>query len=156
MLIVPVEAIFYSTARIGPVITGTMDVNPYQVYHVKIEVMKTDLDGADERIDAIYINGEHFGSCNPDANDCTYWDCSKSNHGDSLTKTFIRSNNGLVNIRLLYSSTVNNCEHTCTHHCSWNNIKVQALAHVTLTPYEGNIFYGFDKVTIIYICYNIR
>ena len=132
-----------------------MDVNPYQLYHVKIEVMKTDLDGADERIDDIYINGENFGSCNPDANDCTYWDCSQSNHGDSLTKSFIRSSNGLVNIRLLYSSTVNNCEHTCLHHCSWNSIKVQALAHVTLTPFEGNIFYGFDKVTIIYICYNI-
>ena len=122
---------FYSSSRHAPVISGTIDVVPNQLYQVGIEVMRTDTDSETEKVSNIKMNSESFGSCNPDGaqHACTYYDCSHRNHGDYLIKTSIRSSTGQIAVELNYSGGVN-LEATCT----WNNIKVTAVARVSLTP----------------------
>ena len=112
-----------------------MDVVQNQSYRVKVEVLRTDTEDPDEKVSAITLNGEHFGSCNPDGGqaECSYFDCLRPNNGDYLNKTVIRSSDGQIRIELRYSNNVHNVP------CPLNGISVTAAARVTLTPIQGEI-----------------
>ena len=143
-LAIPVQGTFYSTASVAPVISGTINVLPNTLYKVKIEVARTDTDDANEKVSSIILNGENFGSCNPNGQACnppTYYDCKYVNHGDSLTTQTVQSSDEQITIELHYSDEVEmvNVLNDPKYPCTWNNTLVSAVARVTLTPTEGEI-----------------
>ena len=127
---------FYSTKRGGPVITGAIYGIPNQVYRVKIEVLKIDLDHGHEYVSSITLNGKNFGTCTGmGTNDCgSFHDCSQNIDGYVTTRNSITSTNGRINIVLRYTPSVNCCQ------CTWKGIpNVQAVARITLNTIAGEI-----------------
>ena len=98
--------------------------------------MRTDTDQPTEKVSNIEMNSERFGSCNPDGrlNECTFYDCSRKNHGDYLTRQDIRSSGGQIDIELTFSTDVNSGPS-----CQWLGSNVMTAARVSLTPINGNL-----------------
>ena len=105
----------------GPLIEQTITVTPNIIYHVKIEVMITDLDGNTEYAD-ISINGNNVGRCNPfyGYGSCAWYTCA-------ISPTKATSTNSDLMIRLQYSPAVGSTT------CSYDDQIGHAVARVTLT-----------------------
>ena len=99
--------------------------------------MRTDTQDENEKVLNITINGEDFGSCNPDGIDCncTFYDCSQDHWGDHLTKQEVRAMDGKINVRIIYSADVD--YRPC---CFLDDTLVTAGARVSLTPPDGIIY----------------
>ena len=123
---------FYSNSSKAPIIHGTFGVVANQLYHVQIEVMRTDTGSSDEKVSSITLNDASFGSCNPDGddNECTYYECPYSNNVDHLTKQEIYSIDDQIEIELRYTDTVDSTQPVCPG----NNTFVTAAVRVTLDP----------------------
>ena len=100
--------------------------------------MRTDTAQPSQKVKYIKIDDRNIGSCNPDGNDCTFYDCALNHNGDNLSEKIIRSNKqGKLKVQVKYSDDVQN-----TPNCEWKDaneeiIKVQAVARFSLYPIEG-------------------
>ena len=129
------------TSWIGSII----NVVPYVPYSLKVEVLRNDLAGTEEKVSNIKLDGVTIGDCNPDGGDydCTFFDC-----GQSLTKTTITSSNGSIIAALTYSDRGHTWDCDCdknTWDCRKQNTMIgftpmTAVARFTLTPIPGNVF----------------
>ena len=111
-------------------------MRPDQAYWVKMEALGIDFSAPSyEYVSNITLNGENFGSCAGNCDQCctTYFDCSNIILGHGLTKNSITANSGRINIELTYTSGALDFE------CSWQNITANALARIALTPMQGKI-----------------
>ena len=105
----------------GPLIEQSITVTPNIIYHVKIEVMLTDLDLNTEYAD-ISINGNNVGRCNPNSGQgsCDWYTCI-------LSHTEATSTNSHLTIQLEYNNVYYDDK------CTYDGHTAHAIARVTLT-----------------------
>ena len=120
---------------------GILSVLPGIEYRVKVEVLRNDLAGSDEKVSRIALNGRTIGDCNPNGGDydCTFFDCSLT-----LSTKQISSSDGSVVAALTFQGHSRDCD--CdkeTWECAKEDTKkgfapMLAVAKITLTPLSGN------------------
>ena len=86
-------------ARIG--------LSPNVNYLIKLEVLRNDLGGSDEKVNAIIFDGTNVGECNPPGSDydCDFYDCTSK-----LTLKEVVSTTGLITIELKYVGHSKDCD----------------------------------------------
>ena len=113
-----------------PSIDGSIQVLPNHWYRLRIEAIRK------EQIRNIKVDGRSIGTCNPDGNNCTFYDCSQNKTDIHLSGNIIRSNKqGKVRIQVRFSSGTRK-----SPYCKWKNENVDGLVRVSLYPMEGTIF----------------
>ena len=100
--------------------------------------MRTDTVQPSQKVTSIKIDDRNIGSCNPDGNDCTFYDCALNRNDDNLREQIIHSNKqGKVKVEVQYSDDVKTLRN-----CEWkddtkNTRKVQAVVRFSLYPIKG-------------------
>ena len=114
-----------------PPIDDSIDVLPNHWYRLRIEAIRK------EQIRYIKVDGRSIGTCNPDGNNCAFYDCSQNETDINLSGNIIRSNKqGKVRIQVsfIYTGTRK------SPYCKWKNENVDGHVRVSLYPMEGIIF----------------
>ena len=135
-----------------PSIGSTINVMPDVTYSLKVEVLRNDLGGENEKVSNIQLDGVTIGDCNPDGDDydCTFFDCEQS-----LTKTTITSSSGSIIAELAYEGHSHDCDcNKNTWECAKQDTMIgftpmTAVARITLTPIPGNFFNPKQLFSII-------
>ena len=121
--------------------SSVINVMPNLDYSLKVEVLRNDLGGVNEKVSKITFDGSVIGNCNPDGHDfeCTFFDCQSS-----IQNNTISSKNGSILVSLTFEGHSWDCD--CdkkTWNCSPENTvdgltPMTAVAKVTLSPITGN------------------
>ena len=107
----------------GPLIEKGISVTPGLTYDVKVDIVVSDLDAADEYVD-ITINSVNVGRCTPNgvAGSC-------SDHTCTISPNQFSPSSSSLSVSLQYSSSVQSSVATCPI----NGVNYGAVAKITLT-----------------------
>ena len=135
--------------------TDTIQIVPRQKYWMKFEVLRNDMNDADEKVSRIEINGQDFGDCDPPGPD---YDCTFFNCAPEIVKNQIASEDGKLQVKITFQGHSHDCDcDKSTWKCEPEAndplqrdpklFPIVVAARITLTPMGKymKIIFKFDK-----------
>ena len=135
--------------------TDTIQIVPRQKYWMKFEVLRNDMNDAEEKVSRIEINGQDFGECDPPGPD---YDCTFFNCAPEIVKNQIVSEDGKLQVKITFQGHSHDCDcDKSTWKCEPEAndplqrdpklFPIVAAARITLTPMGkyAKIIFKFDK-----------
>ena len=126
----------------GATYSDVIFVTPDVIYSIKLEVLRSDLEAASEKVSEIKFDGNIIGECNPPGPDdaCDFYEC-----GSGFTFKEISSTTGRIDVVLKYVGHSHDCDcDKTTWECSPEAMShsgyvsgrsnMVAAARITLTP----------------------
>ena len=115
--------------------SGTIMVQPGMQYTVKVEILRNDLGGRNERVTDITLDGRSIGGCNPDGGDydCTFFNCP-------ITPVTVVSQTGTIDVVMYFTGHSYDCACNtqswyCAYEGRWGHLTpMTAVGRFTLTP----------------------